>query len=76
MSFRNSLIYVQKKIDQLLREYRVFARVYVNDVIIFNKILKKYIQYLIIIFSLFIKLRINFKLIKTYLSFFFIILLN
>ena len=76
MSFRNSSIYVQRKIDQLLRKYRVFAKIYVNDVIIFNKILKKHVQHLTIIFSLFIKLRINLKLFKTYLSFFFVILLN
>ena len=74
MNFRNSSIYVQRKIDQLLQEYRVFARVYMNDVVIFNKILKKHVQHLTIIFSLFIKLRINLKLFKTYLSFFFVIL--
>ena len=76
MSFRNSSIYVQRKIDQLLREYRVFARVYINDVVIFNKILKKYIQYLTIIFELFVKLRINLKFFKTYLNFFFVILFD
>ena len=74
MSFRNSSIYVQRKIDQLLRKYRVFAKIYVNDVIIFNKILKKHVQHLTIIFSLFIKLRISLKFFKTYLSFFFVIL--
>ena len=76
INFRNSSIYVQRKIDQLLREYRVFARIYVNDVIIFNKILKKYVQHLTIIFSLFIKLRISLKFFKSYLNFFFVILLN
>ena len=76
MNFRNSSIYVQRKIDQLLREYRVFARVYVNDVVIFNKILKKHIQHLTIIFELFVKLRISLKFFKTYLSFFFVILFN
>ena len=76
ISFRNSSTYVQRKINQLLREYRIFARVYVNDVIIFNKILKKHIQYLIIIFEIFIKLRISLKLFKTYLSFLFVILFD
>ena len=76
MSFYNSSIYMQRKIDQLLREYCVFVRVYVNDIIIFNKILKKHVQYLTIIFSLFIKLRINLKFFKTYLIFFFVILLE
>ena len=50
INFRNSSIYVQRKINQLLRKYRVFARVYVNDVVIFNKILKKHIQHLTMIF--------------------------
>ena len=76
MNFRNLLIYVQRKIDQLLRKYCVFARIYINDVIIFHKILKKHILYLTIIFELFIKLRINLKFFKTYLSFFFVILLD
>ena len=76
MNFRNSSIYVQRKINQLLRKYRVFARVYMNNVVIFNKILKKHVQHLEIIFSLFIKLRINLKFFKTYLSFFFVIFLE
>ena len=76
ISFRNSSIYIQRKIDQLLRKYRVFARIYMNDVVIFNKILKKHVQHLMIIFSLFIKLRIDLKFFKTYLNFFFVILLE
>ena len=74
INFRNSSIYMQRKIDQLLREYCVFARIYINNVVIFNKILKKHIQHLTIIFSLFTRLRINLKFFKTYLSFFFVIL--
>ena len=53
MKFKNSSTYVQRKINVIFRVYWVFARVYVNDVMIFNRILKKHIAHLHIIFELF-----------------------
>ena len=50
MKFKNSSFYVQRQIDAFLRIYRVFARVYINDIIIFSHILKKYISHLHVVF--------------------------
>ena len=36
MKFKNSSVYVQKKIDYILRAYREFAKAYVNDIVVFN----------------------------------------
>ena len=53
MKFKNSSFYVQRQIDAFLRIYRVFARVCMNNIIIFNYILKKHISHLYIVFQLF-----------------------
>ena len=53
MKFKNSSIYVQRKIDIIFRLYRIFACVYVDDVIVFNYTLKKHLKHLHIIFALF-----------------------
>ena len=52
MNFKNSSIYVQRKINVILRVYRVFVKIYVNDIVMFNKILKKYLFHLRQIFEL------------------------
>ena len=46
MKFKNFLVYVQRKIDTILRVYRVFVRIYVDDIIIFSKTLKKHLIHL------------------------------
>ena len=46
MNFKNSSIYVQRKINVMLRIYKIFARAYVNDIMIFNRTLKKHIVHL------------------------------
>ena len=56
MSFKNSSSYVQRQIDNLLRSHRVFARAYVNDIIIFSKTLFDHVKHLHKIFDL-----LNFK---------------
>ena len=76
MRFRNSSIYVQRKIDNIFRAYRTFARVYVNDIVVFNYSLKKHLRHLNQIFSLFVKLNITLKLFKTYLRYSIISLLK
>ena len=53
IKFKNSLAYIQRKINTILRVYRIFARVYVNNVIIFSRILKKHLTHLHTIFALF-----------------------
>ena len=56
MSFRNNSTYVQRQINRILREYQFFVKIYMNDIVIFNHILKKHLRYFNQIFSLFVKL--------------------
>lgn len=67
---------MQRQIDKLLRLYKEFARVYVNNIIIFSRILYKYLNYLFTIFQLFRNKRVNLLSIKFYLDYLFIILLD
>ena len=76
INFRNNSTYVQRQINRILRKYRAFARAFVNDIVVFNKILKKHFEYLKKIFALFQRMNITFKINKTYLSFFFVVLLD
>ena len=39
--------------DKILRPFKEFAKVYINDIIIFLKTLEKYLKYLEKIFTLF-----------------------
>ena len=43
MRFKDVSLYVQRQIDIMLRLYKAFAKIYVNDIIIFNKSLKEHI---------------------------------
>ena len=45
MRYRNSSVYVQKQIDRILRSFH-FARVYVNDIVIFSKIMNEHLEHL------------------------------
>ena len=70
MSFRNSLVYVQRQINRIFRVFRFFAKIYVNDIVIFNHNLEKHLRHLNQIFVLFVKLNIVLKSSKTYLRYF------
>ena len=76
MKYRNSSAYVQRQIDVMLRSCRVFARAYVNDVIVFFNFLKEHLRYLNEIFKLFQSKNVVLKTIKTYLEYFSISLLD
>ena len=74
MNFKNSSFYVQRQTDQMLRSYRDFSRVYMNDIIVFSKTLKKHIVHLRQIFQLFANKRVNLTLNKSFLNYSFIML--
>jgi len=59
MGYKNSPAYVQRQMDRLLRAYQAFARVYIDDVVIFLVIIEDYIQYLRVVLSLFVKFNIS-----------------
>jgi hypothetical protein len=63
-------------IDSVLRSYKIYARCYIDDIIIFFKIFKNYIEYLDKIFNLFDTLNIILKGLKVYLGYLLIILLG
>lgn len=51
MGYRNSLAYVQRMINKILRQERGFSKAYVDDIVIFLRTLDKHIQHLHQIFS-------------------------
>ena len=76
MKFRNNSTYVQRQINIILRDFRDFARVYVNDIVVFSKTLEKHIEHLIKIFEFFRKMNIVLKFSKIYLEYFIVALFD
>ena len=76
INFKNFSTYVQRKIDIIFCVYKVFVRVYVNNVIIFSYTLKKHITYLHIIFVLFESFNIILSFKKFFFDYFTVALLN
>ncbi|KAL3428067.1 hypothetical protein PVAG01_01576 [Phlyctema vagabunda] len=69
MGFKNSVSYVQRQIDRILRPYADHARAYIDDVVIFSKSLQDHVRHLREIFALFVRLGITIKPSKTFLGF-------
>ena len=76
MRFKNSSVYVQRQIDRLLRQHKNYARVYVNDIVVFFRIKKKHEKHLRVVFSMLKKNNISIKLIKTFIDYLSVSLLN
>ena len=76
ISYKKSFFYSQWMIDKILQSYRDFAQLYINDLIIFLKILKNYKKHFSIIFFLFNRFEISLNKIKTYFRYLFIIFLD
>ena len=75
MNWKNSPAYVQREMNEILRNYS-FAKTYIDDVIIFSNTLKKHLNHLNQIFSFFDKWNITLKASKTYFEYFIVILLK
>ena len=69
MGYRNSPAYVQRQIDSILREYRHFARAYVDDIVVFSNSLEEHLRHLNQIFALFKRMNIALKASKTFLGY-------
>src|SRR5436190_13942192 len=76
MNYQEFSSYVQHMMNMIFRFHKFFTYCYIDNIIIFLKILKNHLKHLNIIFSLFDKMRITFKEIKTHLDYLSIILLN
>src|SRR6266480_1618687 len=62
--------------NKILQSYKDFAQLYINDLIIFSKILKNHKKHFSIIFFLFDKFEISLNRFKTYFRYLFIIFLD
>ena len=76
MNFKNSSLYVQRQIDKMLRSCKNFIKTYVNNIITYSRIFKKYFAYLRQLFDFFRQKRVNLISNKSYLKYSFIMLLN
>ena len=76
MNYQKFSLYAQYMMNMIFYSYKFFVCCYIDDIVIFSKILKNHLQYLNMIFSLFNKFEIIFKKVKTHLNYLSIILLN
>jgi hypothetical protein len=75
MRYKNIDAYVQREMNNILREYS-WVKMYIDDVIVFNKTLKEHLNHLTQLFALFQHLNITLKAKKTYLRYSSIFLLR
>ena len=76
IKYKNSSIYIQKQINRLFRVYRKFVKIYIDDIIIFSRILEKHVIHLRQIFEKLVQFNIFIKLIKTFIDYSFVQLLD
>src|SRR5205809_7890420 len=76
MSYQEFSSYAQCMMNMIFKSHKFFIHCYIDDIIIFLKILKNHLKHLNTIFSLFDKMKITFKEVKTHLNYSSIILLN
>ena len=69
MKYRNSIVYVQRQIDRLLRIFRSFARAYVDNIVIAFTTLKEHLEHLHQVFEMLIENNIFIKLIKIFVEY-------
>src|SRR5436190_22175633 len=76
MNYQEFSLYAQHMMNMIFHSHKFFVCCYIDNIVIFSKILENHLQHLNMIFNLFNKFRIIFKKIKTYLNYLTIILLN
>src|SRR5436190_14519752 len=76
MNYQKSSLYMQCMMNMILQSHKFFTCCYIDNIIIFLKILQNHLQHLNMMFSLFDKLKIMLKKVKTHLEYSLIILLN
>src|SRR5436190_450769 len=76
INYQESSSYAQHMMNMIFRFHKFFICCYINNNIIFLKILKNHLKHLNIIFNQFDELKIIFKEVKTHLDYLSIILLN
>ena len=69
MSCRNSVAYVQRQMNILLRQLRHFAKTYIDDIVVRFRSFAKHIDHLRQLFTLFVKKNIGLNPIKVFLDY-------
>ncbi|MGI4816790.1 MAG: reverse transcriptase domain-containing protein, partial [Janthinobacterium lividum] len=69
MGYRNSVSYVQRQIDTVLRDLRKFARAYIDDCVIFSSTLNEHLHHLEEVFKVFRRYNISINPKKAFLAF-------
>ena len=69
MEYKNSPAYVQRKMDNLLRDLRSFVRTFIDNIVIFSKTFKDHLVHLDKVFSRLEDLHITLKSSKSYLGY-------
>ena len=69
MGYINSVAYVQREIDNILREVRAWARAYVDDIIYGARSLSDLLEKLRIFFDIFLEYNISIKPTKSFLNY-------
>ena len=69
MGCSNSIAYIQRQIDKILRPVRTFARAYVDDMVIGSRSFKEYINHLRQVFDLFQRFNISISPKKAFLAY-------
>jgi hypothetical protein len=76
MSFKNSSIYVQRQTNLMFKDLRVFAKTYLNDIMIFFKNLNDHLEHLRRMFQWLQNYNVILNSKKVFLEYFFIVLLK
>ncbi len=69
MSFKNSFVYAQRRINIILRNIKSFCRAFIDDIIIFSSILNEHLKHLSRVFQRLLDHDIKLNSCKTFLSF-------
>jgi hypothetical protein len=69
MGYRNSVAYVQRIMDTILREFRAFARTYVDDIVIFSRTFLDHLAHLRAVFTKLSAHNIHLSAKKSFLSY-------
>ena len=69
MNCRNSVAYVQRQMNTLLRQFRDFAKAYIDDIVVRSKSLTEHINHLRQLFRLFVCKNIELNLVKIFLNY-------
>ena len=69
MKFKNSSAYVQRQTNFMLKNFRVFVKIFINDIIRFSRIRKNHLVHLKIVFERLLNYEIIFSRKKTFLIF-------